>query len=92
MPPLPSLFQVIYYLLLHPNASSIVQPEMSDLNTRCGYISEGPDDSPEESPGGRRSPPRVLLSDVAPNGDSEVSCYESGDSPCSMPGFKVTAV
>lgn len=86
------VFLVIYYLLLHPNASSIVQPEMSDLNTRCGYVSEGPDDSPEESPGGRRSPPRVLLSDVVPNGDSEVSCYESGDSPCSMPGFKVTAV
>lgn len=87
------VFLVIYYLLLHPNASSIVQPEMSDLNTRCGYISEGPDDSPEESPGaGHRSPPRVLLSDVAPNGDSETSCYESGDSPCSVPGFKVTAV
>lgn len=87
------VFLVIYYLLLHPNASSIVQPEMSDLNTRCGYVSEGPDDSPEESPGARhRSPPRVLLSDVAPNGDSETSCYESGDSPCSVPGFKVTAV
>lgn len=88
------VFLVIYYLLLHPNASSIVQPEMRDVNTRCGYTSDGLEDSPVDTPSAEhRSPPRVLLADVAPNGESsETSFYESGDSPCSVPGFKVTAV
>ncbi|XP_077495917.1 XK-related protein 6-like [Amblyomma americanum] len=88
------VFLVIYYLLLHPNASSIVQPKMRDASTRSGYMSDEQDDSPEDTPGaGRRSPPRVKLADVAPNGDSsETSFYDSGDSPCSVPGFKVTAV
>lgn len=88
------VFLVIYYLLLHPNASSIVQPEMQDVNTRSGYTSDGLEDSPVDTPNAEhRSPPRVRLADVVPNGDSsETSFFESGDSPCSVPGFKVTAV
>ncbi|KAL1469471.1 hypothetical protein MTO96_025078 [Rhipicephalus appendiculatus] len=84
---------VIYYLLLHPNTSSIVQSIMQDLNTWSGYTSDGSEDSPVDTPKvEHKSPPRIRLADV-PNGDSsETSPLGSGDSPCSIPVFKETAV
>ncbi|KAG0426261.1 hypothetical protein HPB47_026617 [Ixodes persulcatus] len=81
---------IIYYLLLHPNASSIVQPESSEINIRNGFIGESHE--PSETPStGRNSPQRVSLTNSSPKRDSLTPCLEAGD-PCTLPGFKVTPV
>ncbi|CAN8001683.1 unnamed protein product [Ixodes hexagonus] len=84
------MFLIIYYLLLHPNASSVIQPESTEINIRNGFAGESREPS-ETPPTGRNSPLRVSLTNSTPKRDSLTPCLEAGD-PCSLPGFKVTPV
>ncbi|XP_075729613.1 XK-related protein 6 isoform X2 [Rhipicephalus microplus] len=61
---------VIYYLLLHPNASSIAQSVMQDLNKWIDYVSKRSKDSPVELPNAEHgSSPCVHLTESVCNSD-----------------------